>query len=226
MNPLRRRLSYANVAATLAVVFAMTGGALAADHYLITSTGQIKPSILKKLRGAKGATGLTGAQGAIGARGPVGAQGPAGAQGQTGPSGSSASGYAASGESVNELPSSFTTLVSKQVAPGSYVVSAKTWIVASSKTPVRAGALCFLFDSPIGHAVGEGTPIDSGSWAGVPGELEPGHLEAAATLGLQGTATTTTARELNLICRDTSNAGASIHVASSKLSAIDAGELH
>ena len=35
---MRIRLSYANVAATLALVFSMTGGAMAANHYLVEST--------------------------------------------------------------------------------------------------------------------------------------------------------------------------------------------
>jgi hypothetical protein len=43
------RLSYANVVATLALVRAMSGGAIAATHYLITSTKQISPRGLKKL---------------------------------------------------------------------------------------------------------------------------------------------------------------------------------
>ena len=43
-NFARTRLTYANVAATLALVFSMTGGALAAKHYLINSTRQINPS--------------------------------------------------------------------------------------------------------------------------------------------------------------------------------------
>jgi hypothetical protein len=37
-SKIRKRLTYANVAMTLALVFAMTGGAYAAKHYLITST--------------------------------------------------------------------------------------------------------------------------------------------------------------------------------------------
>jgi hypothetical protein len=48
-RPFRRHLSYANVTATLALVFAMTGGALAANHYLLTSTKQISPKVLKQL---------------------------------------------------------------------------------------------------------------------------------------------------------------------------------
>ncbi len=49
MNALRRHLSYANVTATLALVFAMSGGALAAKHYLLNSTGQVNPRVLHSL---------------------------------------------------------------------------------------------------------------------------------------------------------------------------------
>ena len=65
---MRRRFTYANVAATLALVFAMSGGAVAASHYLINSTKQINPKVLRTLRGARGATGATGSSGATGAR--------------------------------------------------------------------------------------------------------------------------------------------------------------
>ncbi len=63
----RRHLTYANVVATLALVFAMTGGALAAKHYLINSTSQINPKVLHKLTGSdrqdRSATGQTGLDG-------------------------------------------------------------------------------------------------------------------------------------------------------------------
>jgi hypothetical protein len=49
MNRIRRNLSYANVTATLALVFAMSGGALAAKHYLLSSTKQISPKVLNSL---------------------------------------------------------------------------------------------------------------------------------------------------------------------------------
>jgi Collagen triple helix repeat (20 copies) len=87
---IRRRLCYANVAATLALVFAMSGGALAAGHYLLTSTSQVSPKVLKALKGKNGSAGEEGAQGAQGPRGEVGAAGPAGpagAQGAQGPQG-------------------------------------------------------------------------------------------------------------------------------------------
>jgi Collagen triple helix repeat (20 copies) len=80
MNPIRKHLSYANVVATLALLFAMSGGALAASHYLINSTRQINPKVLKKLRGSRGPKGPAG---------PAGAPGNTGARGETGPAGQS-----------------------------------------------------------------------------------------------------------------------------------------
>jgi hypothetical protein len=82
-----RRLSYANVAATLALVFSMSGGALAAKHYLINSTGQINPKVLKKLKGTPGRIGASGATGAIGSSGATGAPGAAGKEGAPGKEG-------------------------------------------------------------------------------------------------------------------------------------------
>jgi hypothetical protein len=83
----RMRVSPTTVIATLALVFAMTGGAYAAKKYLITSTRQISPSVLKSLKGANGANGANGAAGAQGAQGAQGPAGPAGVKGETGPHG-------------------------------------------------------------------------------------------------------------------------------------------
>jgi Collagen triple helix repeat (20 copies) len=79
--------NYANITATLALVFAMSGGALAANHYLIHSTKQISPKVLKKLKGRTGRTGKTGATGATGATGKQGSQGKQGPQGVEGAQG-------------------------------------------------------------------------------------------------------------------------------------------
>lgn len=78
------------MAATLALIIALGGGsawAVQHVHYLVTSSGQIKPSVLKKLHGAKGATGPTGSRGANGVNGTNGAAGAAGPNGQVGPAG-------------------------------------------------------------------------------------------------------------------------------------------
>ena len=84
IGSIRKRLSYANVGVTLALVFAMTGGAYAAGHYVITSTKQIKPSVLKQLQGKTGKAGKTGPAGTAGLAGPAGPTGPKGANGTNG----------------------------------------------------------------------------------------------------------------------------------------------
>lgn len=84
-SAIQRRISYANVTATLALVLAMSGTALAAKHYLITSTKQISPKVLHKLKGNRGASGHNGARGLAGSAGPAGPAGPAGKEGPQGP---------------------------------------------------------------------------------------------------------------------------------------------
>jgi Collagen triple helix repeat (20 copies) len=81
---IRSRLTYANVAATIALVLAMSGSAIAANHYLITSTKQISPKVLASLKGAKGRNGAAGAPGAPGTSGSSGATGPSGSAGAKG----------------------------------------------------------------------------------------------------------------------------------------------
>ena len=68
--------------AVLVAVLAVTSGAFAAHHYLITSSSQIKngavsvadlsPAARKALQGQKGNTGAAGPQGPAGAQGPKG----------------------------------------------------------------------------------------------------------------------------------------------------------
>ncbi len=88
------RVSPAGTIATLALILAMSGGAYAASKYVITTTKQIKPSVLKSLQGktgpagAPGSAGPAGAQGAQGPAGPAGPQGTQGTQGGKGETGS------------------------------------------------------------------------------------------------------------------------------------------
>lgn len=85
-SAVRSRLTYANVVATLALVFAMSGGALAASHYLITSTKQISPKVLKALKGKPGPAGPAGAPGKEGGTGKAGTNGNNGTAGSNGAS--------------------------------------------------------------------------------------------------------------------------------------------
>jgi len=101
MSRLRRHLSFANVVSLMALIFSMSGGALAAHflrhttpHYTITSTSQISPKVLKKLKGE------TGEIGPIGPQGPTGLTG---ARGQTGGRGEPAPSVLLSGQSESGL---------------------------------------------------------------------------------------------------------------------------
>jgi hypothetical protein len=173
-------LTYANVAMTLALVFAMTGGAYAAKHYLITSTKQISPKVLKALKGANGANGtagLAGPAGPGGPQGPAGATGPAGA-GATGPAGAAgAKGEAgAKGANGTNGTTGFTeTLPSKKTETGA-------WNVAQGKegTPITTISFPIRLASAFGetavHYVGE-----NGNGATCPGTVaepaaEPSNL--------------------------------------------------
>jgi hypothetical protein len=87
-----RKPTVTSAVAILALFIALGGSAIAANHYLITKTSQIKPSVLSKLKGKAGATGPAGTRGTTGpagTAGALGATGPAGASGPQGPAGPS-----------------------------------------------------------------------------------------------------------------------------------------
>lgn len=98
LSAIRSRLSYANVAATLALFFALGGGAAwAASRYIITSSKQISPKVIKELKGHNGKKGATGPQGPAGAPGAKGENGANGTNGANGKDGASVVAAAASG---------------------------------------------------------------------------------------------------------------------------------
>lgn len=111
MERTRRHVSYANVAATLALVFAMSGGAIAATGGFTAASNGIKAcaasnGVLKLQTGKKCAKGQkavswsqAGPEGAAGAKGVSGAAGAAGANGANGAKGDPG----ASGQPTNVL---------------------------------------------------------------------------------------------------------------------------
>lgn len=87
---LRRHLTYANVAATMAVVFAMSGGAyaLSGGHAPAAGANTASANVAKVKKKSKGeARGPAGPRGAAGPQGPAGPAGSAGAQGEKGATG-------------------------------------------------------------------------------------------------------------------------------------------
>jgi hypothetical protein len=164
---IRKRLhvSPATAIATLALVFAMTGGAYAAKRYLITSTKQISPKVLKALKGSSGKNGASGSAGAAGAVGPAGPTGPAGAAGGKGENGT----IGINGESVtNKTVLTTETACKKEggsefkvgTAAPTYACNGKTGYVktlpkeatetgAWSYSAFAAGAVIFPISFPI-----------------------------------------------------------------------------
>jgi len=142
----RKRTSYANVVATVALVFAIGGGsAWAAHHYAITSPNQIKPSVLKALKGkngksgtngTNGATGPIGAQGTAGGTGVTGAVGTAGATGVTGASGATgATGFSAASVFSGRVTSVPTTTSGQTTVYGAPIgISTENGTEASVQT--------------------------------------------------------------------------------------------
>ncbi len=96
---LRRHLRYSNVAATMALVFALTGGALAASSHGGEGSSPVKTSastgraasftadVSKKSKKKAPSTGKPGPRGPAGPAGPAGPQGAASAKGETGVAG-------------------------------------------------------------------------------------------------------------------------------------------
>ena len=164
LSALRKRLHLTpgTVIATLALVFAMTGGAYAAGKYVITSTKQISPKVLKSLKGATGkagATGATGATGPAGPQGPAGAAGAVGAKGETGPAGAKGETGATGATGAKGAPGATGGEGSPWTA-GGVLPSGKTetgaWSVALYSTSDEAPAAETAISFPIPLAAGGG----------------------------------------------------------------------
>lgn len=91
-----RNLASHLAVALIAASFAVGGTALATSSYIVSKESQVKPSVLKALKGNVGAVGQRGEQGymgpqglsgRIGERGSTGGEGPEGRRGERGPAG-------------------------------------------------------------------------------------------------------------------------------------------
>jgi hypothetical protein len=123
---IRRRFTFANVVMTLALVFAMAGGAYAAKKYVITSTKQISPKVLKALQGKTGSAGPAGVNGALGKEGAPGKEGAAGKEGSPGEPGKA-------GESVISKEVKTSEALCEKRGGTSLTVAGKTENVCNGK---------------------------------------------------------------------------------------------
>ena len=186
---MRRHLSYANVTATLALVFAMTGGAIAAKHYLINSTKQINPKVLKKLKGNAGPRGATGSPGGPGV---AGKEGPAGKQGSEGKPAPALEGATGADTQFPEAAGAAEVVISADLKPGTYTLLASTAPENTSATPKTAE--CVFRDE---NDVFDSIIITVGS-------KERGYIALPEVLL---TVTKTPSETLDLACKTTSTEG-------------------
>lgn len=140
---------------------------MAVGRYLITSTSQIKPSVLKQLT-SRGADGRDGAPGAPGPAGMGGATGPAGVAGPAG----AVAGYSATSKGVpialdgGTGPSPAPTiLVSMRLPSGNYIASGQAVLnIFDAGGPSSWTFNCTLTDTPdVGSTVS-----DAANWQVVP----------------------------------------------------------
>ena len=208
---MRRHVTYANVAATLALVFSMTGGALAARHYLISSTKQISPKVLKRLKGAAGRPGANGKDGAQGKEGPRGLEGK---PGERGPS----EAFAGKAESVS-FPGSANAaevVASVELAPGSYTIVAT--VDANNEGIAATEVQCVLLEQPTGG----GNAVFDEALA----KMETtGKVGDTANLALSGARVVATEAKLSVACKTPSTLGAYVapRLTATKLGTLSGG---
>jgi Collagen triple helix repeat (20 copies) len=119
---MRKHVTYANVAATLAVVFAMSGGAYALSGRTggpssssarggtsakAAKTKKKAKAKAKRIPGPRGPEGKQGPAGPAGPAGPVGPQGAAGAKGETGAAGAAGAAGASGADGTSVTSASF-----------------------------------------------------------------------------------------------------------------------
>lgn len=176
----RLRLSYAGVLSTLALVFALTGGAIAAGHYLITSIHQISPNVVHKLRGHRGPRGYRGYPGPTGRDGAPGPKGSRGRRGDEGPPGANGQGPAiAVHNETGTAASSATDPTSHTLATlliptaGKYIAVAK--LVATIPTTGGAASSCTLTarTGSAGASDADTSQVDLSTSSGLTAETVP-----------------------------------------------------
>jgi hypothetical protein len=165
------------------------------------------------LAGVTGEAGVAGAAGSNGSNGVTGGVGPTGAKGEAGSTGPTGSGGAVGGYSANEASSvsftsgtlgSPTTVLSKSLLVGNFIVASKLIVTASDSTNGATWvAQCTLTDEPSTGATTEDAAIASG--AVVPDVI---FHNGEATMSLGMAVSTSTASTLTLACAHVADSSA------------------
>jgi hypothetical protein len=165
----KHRPSPAAIIAVLALFVALSGSAVAARSYLITNTDQIKPSVLRKLKGQRGRKGPAGPQGIAGPQGPAGPAGPAATVAAVteiqGPTNTILPGDAESSVAVCPAGSRVISGGGESITGDANGVAASepspdhtSWLVVGGNTSgINGSVQAFAYCGPSGQAVATGT---------------------------------------------------------------------
>jgi len=179
------RLTPGTALGIAAVVLAVSGSAFAAKQYVITSKGQIAPSVRKALKGKPGKVGRTGPQGRQGAVGPAGPTGLTGSRGPEGPQGPLGQDGAVATKTTfyngpGGIPPStdnFQAVINAVPGPGKYLAIAKLTITPTGSGEVNCSLLGFQssiggYDvSSIRGSATEGSGVEQTITLTYPGEF-------------------------------------------------------
>jgi hypothetical protein len=182
MGLLRRHLTYANVAASLALFLALGGAAYAATQLPKNSVGtnqirkeavtaaKIAKKTRQQLQGQRGPAGQQGPQGKTGKTGAKGATGARGAQGNTGAPGADGTGPAFEAAAKPAIPTAIgtgTQVVGLSLAPGQYSTSAN--VVVKAGAGAEATVTCTLLNGGEASATIPAAGFETLSLSGVRG---------------------------------------------------------
>jgi hypothetical protein len=151
-STLRTRFGIPGVISVIALVFAMFGGAYAANNASSGGKATASAKAKKGPRGPKGATGPAGAQGPTGPQGPAGAKGDAGANGANGAAGPTGPTGAAGAKGATGAAgqTGFTeTLPSGKTETGTFAYATQVEAGTNAKIPIS-------FSIPLASPLTEG----------------------------------------------------------------------
>ncbi len=146
--------------------------------------------------------GPPGTPGARGKNGPAGANGKNGTNGTNGTNGvnGAVAGYSAIGSESELLVGAAVAVVSKVLPPGSYLVSAKTILIATAAAATYSEVLCALTDNPGTSFSSKNELLDLSLWEGALPERGAKEFRAGETVPALSKLTSSLTTTVALVC--------------------------